>query len=91
MGFDRFHLVLGRALSGLCLVVTAPAAAFAAQPETCLSFEHALRIAAERAPEVAGAIARQDEAAADYREAESLRLPQLSTFGRTASGDSGLR
>ncbi|RKR03729.1 TolC family protein [Maricaulis maris] len=90
MGFDRFHLVLGRALSGLCLVVTAPAAAFAAQPETCLSFEHALRIAAERAPEVAGAIARQDEAAADYREAESLRLPQLSTFGRTASGDSGL-
>jgi len=56
----------------------------------CLSFNTALRIAAERAPEVAGAIARQDEAAADYREAESLRLPQVSTFGRTASGDSGL-
>ncbi|MFT6462898.1 MAG: outer membrane protein TolC [Maricaulis maris] len=62
----------------------------AAQPDSCLSFETALLLAAERAPEVAGAAARQDEAAADYREAESLRLPQVSTFGRTASGDSGL-
>ncbi|WP_297732600.1 TolC family protein [uncultured Maricaulis sp.] len=56
----------------------------------CLSFVHALQIAAERAPEIDGALARQDEAAADYREAESLRLPQVSTFGRSASGDSGL-
>ncbi len=60
------------------------------QAGDCLSFVHALQIAAERAPETAGALARQDEAAADYREAESLRLPQVSTFGRTASGDSGL-
>ncbi len=58
--------------------------------DECLSFVHALQIAAERAPEIAGALARQDEAAADYREAESLRLPQVSTFGRSASGDSGL-
>ena len=71
----------------LALVVSA---ASGAQTDACLTFEQALRIAAERAPEVAGAIARQDEAAADYREAESLRMPQLSTFGRTASGDSGL-
>lgn len=62
----------------------------AAQSDNCLSFEMALQLAAERAPEVAGAVAAQDEAAANYREAESLRLPQVSTFGRTASGDSGL-
>lgn len=76
------------------LGVAAVSAPAQAQVQTrtgeCLSFTHALQIAAERAPEIAGAMARQNEAAADYREAESLRLPQVSTFGRSASGDSGL-
>ena len=79
--------------ASLCAMTVLGSAALAkdeGQAGACLSFDTALRIAAERAPEVAGALARQDEAAADYREAESLRLPQLSTFGRSAAGDSGL-
>lgn len=56
----------------------------------CLAFDDSLLLAASRAPEVEGAWARRDEAIADLRSAESLRHPQLSTFGRSGVGDTGL-
>jgi len=61
-----------------------------AQNEQCLGFDESLHLAASRAPEVEGARARYDEAEADLREADSLRRPQLSTFGRSGVGDNGL-
>jgi outer membrane protein len=56
----------------------------------CLSFDDSLMLAATRAPEVDGAWARRSEALANLRTAESLRYPQLSTFGRSGVGDNGL-
>ncbi|WP_417486221.1 TolC family protein [Maricaulis sp.] len=90
MKLDRVQRRSVTAIGAVLFALSGLAGNAGAQADACLSFEAALQLAAERAPEVAGAIARQDEAAADYREAESLRLPQVSTFGRTASGDSGL-
>lgn len=90
MNLNRVQRRTTTAIGAMMLALAGLAGHADAQADACLSFEAALQLAAERAPEVAGAIARQDEAAADFREAESLRLPQVSTFGRTASGDSGL-
>lgn len=90
MNLNRVQRRTTTAIGAMLLALASLAGHADAQADACLSFEAALQLAAERAPEVAGAIARQDEAAADFREAESLRLPQVSTFGRTASGDSGL-
>ena len=90
MNLNRVQRRTTTAIGAMLLALAGLAGHAHAQADACLSFEAALQLAAERAPEVAGAIARQDEAAADFREAESLRLPQVSTFGRTASGDSGL-
>jgi outer membrane protein TolC len=60
------------------------------EPDACLGFQQALALATARAPEVSAAEARRDRARADLREARSLRRPQVSTFGRTATGDNGL-
>lgn len=81
---------------GVCLVVlvtvmaVSPAQARQADAGLCLGFEEALVLASGRAPEVDAAEAQRDRAEADWREARSLRRPQISTFGRTSSGDSGL-
>ncbi|WP_417481959.1 TolC family protein [Maricaulis sp.] len=56
----------------------------------CLGFTDGLALAVARAPEVDGARAREAEARADLREANSLSRPQVSSFGRTGVGDSGL-
>jgi outer membrane protein TolC len=69
--------------------VPVPAGAQLAEDQ-CLAFAEGLALAAERAPEVDGARAREAEARADLREAGSLRRPQISTFGRSGIGDSGL-
>ena len=79
----RACLVLG--LAGLY----GPAGAQAAN-EQCLGFAEGLVLAAARAPEVDGARAREAEARADLREAGSLRRPQVSSFGRSGVGDTGL-
>lgn len=76
------------ALAAGLLLIACPAAA--AADGQCLAFTEGLLLAAERAPEVEGARARQDQAAATLREAQSLRWPQLSTFARSGVGDSGL-
>ncbi len=67
-----------------------PAGAQQAEPAGCLGFEEALVLASATAPEVSAAEARRDRAQADLREARSLRRPQVTTFGRTATGDNGL-
>tara|TARA_R110002051_G_scaffold324773_1_gene423533 strand:- start:12082 stop:13464 length:1383 start_codon:yes stop_codon:yes gene_type:complete len=79
----RAGLTLG--LVALC----APAGAQSATDQ-CLGFAEGLALAAARAPEVDGARAREAEARADLREAGSLRRPQVSTFGRSGVGDTGL-
>lgn len=61
-----------------------------AQPEACLSLEAAIERAGPRAPEVAAAEARLAAGEADLVEARSLRRPQLTSFGRSRSGDTGL-
>ncbi len=78
--------------AGLILSLAAlSTAAGAQQPEgQCLGFAEGLMLAAARAPEVDGARAREAEARADLREADSLRRPQVSAFGRSGVGDTGL-
>ncbi|MFS2319231.1 TolC family protein [Maricaulis sp. D1M11] len=56
----------------------------------CLGFRETLFLALDRAPEIGAAEARSEEAEAVVREVRSLRLPQVSTFGRGAVGDNGL-
>ena len=73
---------------GLLWGPAAVAPAFA--QDMCLSLESSLSTAVSRAPEVEAARAVVDEAEAGLREAQSLNRPQVSSFGRTASGDSGL-
>ncbi|MAK65012.1 MAG: hypothetical protein CMF75_09800 [Maricaulis sp.] len=68
----------------------AAAPAAAQSPGVCLSLTDAMSLAASRAPEVAGAEARLAEAEAEVQAARSLRRPQVSTFGRSSLGDTGL-
>ncbi|MGK0265841.1 MAG: outer membrane protein [Maricaulis sp.] len=75
-------------LAGL-LALTGPAAAQGVEDQ-CLGFAESLTLAVERAPEVDQARARADEAQADLREARSLGRPQVSAFGRSGIGDTGL-
>lgn len=81
------YRVLGVA-AAVCIATGSPA--FAQTDPACLGFAEAMRLSALRAPEVAAAEARLDEAEAERREVRALRRPQVSTFGRTASGDNGL-
>ncbi len=77
------------AITGAVLLAGAQASSVLAQDQ-CLALVDSLQLAADQAPEVAAAMARLDEAEADYREARSLQRPQVSTFGRSAVGDNGL-
>tara|TARA_R110000868_G_scaffold101630_5_gene279777 strand:+ start:59593 stop:60900 length:1308 start_codon:yes stop_codon:yes gene_type:complete len=76
--------------SALCVLATGAGASAQAPDQTCLGFSEGLILAAERSPDVDGAQAREDQARADLREADSLRRPQVSTFGRSGIGDTGL-
>lgn len=61
-----------------------------ASAQGCDPLVESMQIAAETAPEVSVAQARVQRAEADLAEARSLRRPQLSTFGRSGVGDTGL-
>lgn len=76
--------------SVLAAAATPRVSAQTGEAGSCLGFDRALTLASARAPEVSAAEARRDRAQADLREARSLRRPQVSTFGRTATGDNGL-
>lgn len=75
------------AVFGLAGLTTA---AVAQPASSCLALTDAMGLAAARAPEVAGAQARLAQAEAEARAARSLRRPQVSTFGRSSVGDTGL-
>jgi len=56
----------------------------------CLSFDDALILAAQRDPNVLISQAQQSEADADIKDAKSLFRPQISAFGRSGFGDTGV-
>jgi outer membrane protein len=76
-------------LAAVCLAVL-PVSPALAQGDACLTFVDSIILAAQRAPEVDSALARQAEAEANLREVRSERHPQVSTFARSGVGDNGL-
>jgi len=77
----RKFLLIGAAITLLSM---------SAMSQTCLSFDEAVRIAADNDPAVRIARADLDNAEASLQEARSLTRPQISAFGRTGIGDNGL-
>lgn len=71
-------------------VLTLQAILGAAHAQTCVPMDEAVAAGASRAPEVAAAEARLDAGEASLTEARALRRPQVSTFGRSQTGDTGL-
>ncbi|MBO6729719.1 MAG: TolC family protein [Maricaulis sp.] len=55
-----------------------------------MSLSELMRVGIGQSPEVAVAQSRLDQAEADIDEARSLRRPQVTSFGRTGVGDTGL-
>jgi protease secretion system outer membrane protein len=58
--------------------------------QQCLRFEDALKLSAQRDPSVIIARAQESEADADIKDARSLFRPQVSAFGRSGFGDTGV-
>ena len=76
-------------------VLSAPASAqqsLASMPssENCLRLDDVLRLAAQRDPSVIIAKAQETEADAEIKDAKSLFRPQISAFGRSGFGDTGV-
>ena len=71
-------------------VLTLTLAPAAVQAQTCLPLGDAIAAGADRAPEVAAAEARLDAGEAGIIEARALRRPQVTSFGRSRAGDTGL-
>ena len=76
--------------------VVVPALAFAtlgataATAQQCMPLRDLMQVGIGHSPEVAVAQSRLDQAEAGVDEARSLRLPQVTSFGRTGVGDTGL-
>ena len=85
-------------MSGACLLaalITAPAMAQNASPltsstDSCLRFEDVLKLSALRDPSVTISKAQESEADAEIKDAKSLFRPQISAFGRSGFGDTGV-
>ena len=85
-------------MSGVCLLaalITAPAMAQNALPltsstQSCLRFEDVLKLSALRDPSVTISKAQESEADAEIKDAKSLFRPQISAFGRSGFGDTGV-
>ena len=85
-------------MSGVCLLaalITAPAMAQSVSPPTsstqsCLRFEDVLKLSALRDPSVTISKAQESEADAEIKDAKSLFRPQISAFGRSGFGDTGV-
>ena len=60
------------------------------EAQQCTPLRDLMQIGIGQSPEVAVAQSRLDQAEADVDEARSLRLPQVTSFGRTGIGDTGL-
>ena len=63
---------------------------FIASTQGCLRFDDVLRLSAERDPNVIIAKAQETESDADIKDAKSLFRPQISAFGRSGFGDTGV-
>jgi len=87
-----------KTISSACFLVavaTLPAMAqsspaFTSSTQSCLRFEDILKLSAERDPSVIIAKAQESEADAEIKEAKSLFRPQISAFGRSGFGDTGV-
>lgn len=85
-------------VSGACLfvgLITAPAMAQNVSPltsssQSCLRFEDVLKLSAQRDPSVTISRAQESEADAEIKDAKSLFRPQISAFGRSGFGDTGV-
>ena len=85
-------------MSGACLLaalIAAPAMAQSVSPPTsstqsCLRFEDVLKLSALRDPSVTISKAQESEADAEIKDAKSLFRPQISAFGRSGFGDTGV-
>jgi len=85
-------------MSGACLLaalIAAPAMAQSVSPPTsstqsCLRFEDVLKLSALRDPSVTISKAQEFEADAEIKDAKSLFRPQISAFGRSGFGDTGV-
>jgi protease secretion system outer membrane protein len=85
-------------MSGVCLLaalITAPAMAQSVSPltsstQSCLRFEDVLKLSALRDPSVTISKAQESEADAEIKDAKSLFRPQISAFGRSGFGDTGV-
>lgn len=58
--------------------------------QSCLRFEDVLTLSSQRDPSVAIARAQESASDADIKDAKSLFKPQVSAFGRTGFGDTGV-
>jgi len=58
--------------------------------QSCLRFEDVLKLSAQRDPNVIIAKAQESEADAEIKDAKSLFRPQISAFGRSGFGDTGV-
>jgi len=58
--------------------------------QSCLRFDDVLKLSAQRDPNVVIAKAQESEADADIKDAKSLFRPQVSAFGRSGFGDTGI-
>ncbi|MEP3891010.1 MAG: TolC family protein [Hellea sp.] len=79
----------------LASLIAAPAAAQNTAPitsstQSCLRFDDVLKLSAQRDPSVIIAKAQQSEADAEIKDAKSLFRPQISAFGRSGFGDTGV-
>lgn len=85
-------------VSGACLLatlITVPAMAQNVSPltsssQSCLRFEDVLKLSAQRDPSVTISRAQESEADAEIKDAKSLFRPQISAFGRSGFGDTGV-
>lgn len=85
-------------VSGACLLaalITVPAMAQNVSPltsssQSCLRFEDVLKLSAQRDPNVTISRAQESEADAQIKDAKSLFRPQISAFGRSGFGDTGV-
>lgn len=77
-------------LAALAMAALSHVAAAQSAPLSCLGFEDAMLSARLSDPAVETVRAEKRQAEADVTEAKSLYRPQISAFGRTGVGDTGI-
>lgn len=93
----RFQRRKWNTLLACATIIMTPAHAFAetrlatpSEATLCLSLQKALKLAANKAPTVLTAEGREEEAAANLKEAKGLFLPRINAFNRAGVGDTSI-